>query len=156
MVTPLVRTSMAHGGGQGPQAVVRQMSCWSANIRFVDDDDAFSYVAAKTLRAAGHQVFLARDHREAWHFLESAQPLDLLIADVVLPGSIGGFALARRARLRRLGLRLLYMSADDFPTEEAAGKVLRKPLSPEVLALEARLALASGGDLRSSMQGGTT
>jgi hypothetical protein len=38
------------------------------------------------------------------------------------------------------------VTANDLPTQEAVGKVLRKALSPEVLALEARLALAEGVD----------
>jgi CheY-like chemotaxis protein len=44
---------------------------------------------------------LAPDHRLALQILESSQPLDLLITDVVMPGHVNGFALARMARMRR-------------------------------------------------------
>ena len=96
------------------------------------------------------------DHRLALQVLESPQPLDLLITDTVMPNSVNGFALARMALLRRLELKILYLTAFDLATEEAAGKILRKPVPLEVLALETRLALAGKDDLRASMHGGTT
>jgi hypothetical protein len=67
--------------------------------------------------------------------------VDLLITDLVVPNGVNGFALARMARLRRLDLKVIYLTDIDVPTEEAIGKILRKPLALEVLSLEARLAL---------------
>jgi hypothetical protein len=60
--------------------------------------------------------------------------------------SINVFALARIAPLRRLDLKILYMTASEVPTEEAVSKILQKPLPLDVLTLEARLALAEGVD----------
>jgi Response regulator containing CheY-like receiver, AAA-type ATPase, and DNA-binding domains len=108
----------------------------------VDDDEAFSYVAARALRAAGYDVLLAPDHRLALEILDSPRPLDLLITKIVMPKRVNGFALARMARLRRLDLKILYMTAFEVPTREAIGKILYQPLALEVLTLEARLALA--------------
>jgi CheY-like chemotaxis protein len=116
-------------------------------ILLVDDEEAFCYVAAKALRKAGYEVSLAPDHRLALQILESPQPLDLLITDVVMPDRVNGFALARMARMRRLDLKILYISAYELPTGEAIGKILRKPISPEALVAEAGLALASQGDV---------
>jgi len=59
-----------------------------------------------------------------------------------MPAGINGFALARMGRMRRLDLRVLYVTGYDLPMEEAIGKILRKPISPEVLVAEAREALA--------------
>jgi len=112
----------------------------------VDDEEAFAYAAAKALRKAGFEVSLAPDHRLALQILESPQPLDLLITDVVMPDRVNGFALARMARMRRLDLKILYVSAYELPTDEAIGKILRKPISPEALVVEAGLALAAPGD----------
>src|SRR5215813_8801698 len=102
----------------------------AGRILLVDDEEAFCYAAARALRGAGFEVSLATDHRLALKILDSTQPLDLLITDVVMPDRVNGFALARMARMRRRDLRVLYISAYDLPTEEAVGKILRKPISP--------------------------
>lgn len=117
-----------------------------ARILFVDDDEAFSYAAARGLRAAGFVVSLAPDHRLALQILESRQPLDLLITDIVMPGHVNGFALARMARMRRLDLKVLYMTAFDVSADEAVGKILRKPFPPDLLAKEAHIALKESCD----------
>ena len=111
-------------------------------IVLVDDDEAFCYAAAKVLRNAGFAVSRAPDHRLALQILEGPQPSDLLITELVMPGGINGFALARMARLRCLKLRVLYLTAYDLPMEEGIGKVLRKPIDLDALAAEARDALA--------------
>jgi CheY-like chemotaxis protein len=112
------------------------------HILVVDDDEVFCYAAARALCDGKFDVALASDHRLALEILEGPQPLDLLITDVVMPEGINGFALARMARMRRLDLRVLYVTAYDVPTDEAIGKVLRKPIDPDVLVAEARDALA--------------
>jgi hypothetical protein len=65
-----------------------------------------------------------------------------------MPNSVSGFALARMARVRRLELKILYLTAFDLPAEEAEGKILRKPVPLELLVLETWRALAGKGDLR--------
>jgi hypothetical protein len=47
------------------------------------------------------------------------------------------------ACMRRHNLKVLYVSADDVPTTDAIGKVLRKPLQDSELEDEVRMALAS-------------
>jgi CheY-like chemotaxis protein len=116
------------------------------HILLVDDDEAFSYAAAKSLRQAKFVVSVAPDHRLALQILEGPQPIDLLITDLVMPGGINGFALARMARLRRLDLKVLYLTAYDLPMEEAIGKILRKPIDLDVLVLEALDAIAGPPD----------
>lgn len=114
-----------------------------ARILVVDDDDAFRYAAEKALSAAGFEVVSARDYRAALPLLEKAGPFDLLFTDIVMPYGVNGFALARMARMRHLNLKVVYASAFDVPTDEAFGKVLRKPLSQDELVTEIGLALAA-------------
>jgi hypothetical protein len=52
-------------------------------------------------------VSLASDHRSALQIMERTQPLDLLIAGVVMPARVNGFTFDRMARLRRLDLKIL-------------------------------------------------
>lgn len=82
---------------------------------------------------------MSPDHRLALQILEGPQPLD---TDVVMPGRVNGIALARMARLRRLDLRGLYVSAYDIPTDEAIGKVVHKPISFDALVAEVGTALS--------------
>jgi CheY-like chemotaxis protein len=65
------------------------------------------------------------------------------ITAILMPDRIHGFALARMARMRRPELKVLYLTAYDLPTDEAIGKVLRKPVTDTMLADEIRRALAS-------------
>ena len=117
----------------------------AGHVLLVDDDEAFSYAASRALQAAGFEVFVAPDYRLALQILESPQQLDLLITDLVMPDRMNGFPLARMARMKRLGLPVLYVTAyDNIPLQEAIGKILPKPISPERLAVEAQLAVADG------------
>jgi hypothetical protein len=51
---------------------------------------------------------------------------------------VNGLALSRMARMRRLGLPVIYISGYDIPgfEHEALGTLLRKPISDELLLAE--------------------
>jgi CheY-like chemotaxis protein len=114
-----------------------------AHILLVDDDEGFRYATAKALRTVGFEVVDVPDYRGALETLESDQPVHVLVTDILMPDRIHGFALARMARMRRPELKVLYLTAYDLPTDEAIGKVLRKPVTDTTLADEIRRALAS-------------
>jgi CheY-like chemotaxis protein len=107
-------------------------------ILIVDDNAEFADTCARVLRAAGHIVVTAPDHCIALEQLESKQPVDLLLTDLVMPDRVNGMALARMARLRRPGIGVLYMTAYDIPgaEQEAIGPILHKPVDNEVLIQE--------------------
>ncbi len=115
----------------------------SRRILLVDDEDDFRYMAEKALRSAGYEVKVAGDYQKALDILVGPEPLDLMVTDIVMPKGINGFALARMARMRRLDLKLLYVTAYDVPTNEAVAKILRKPLTDTELVEEVREALAA-------------
>jgi CheY-like chemotaxis protein len=116
-----------------------------ARILLVDDDPAFGDAIARVLRAVGFEVFVASDHRLALEDLESTRPIDLLITDIVMPERVNGIALSRMARMRRPGLKIIYLTAYDIPgiEDEANGPVLRKPIDDDRLVAEVRHALAT-------------
>src|SRR6202012_2424129 len=101
-------------------------------ILLVDDDEAFGYATASLLRGSGFDVVATSSYTDALPVIEDGAPLSLLLIDIMLP-SVNGFALARMARMRRLGLKTIYMSAFDIPTDEALGTFLRKPFPPDAL-----------------------
>lgn len=111
-------------------------------IVLVEDDAAFRYAVERALSQAGFDVLPANDYSQALKVLESDEPVDLLLTDVVMPKGINGFALARMGRMRRANLKVLYMTAYDMPSAEADGKILRKPITEDELVEEAKRAIA--------------
>ncbi len=114
-----------------------------ARILLVDDQEEFRYAAEKVLAGAGYDVKAVADYQKALDVLVSDQQVDLLLTDIVMPKGINGFALARMARMRRFGLKVLYATAYDVPTHEAIGKVLRKPIPDSELLNQVKEALAA-------------
>ena len=62
-----------------------------------------------------------------------------------MPERVNGIALSRMARMRRPGLKIIYLTAYDIPgiEDEANGPVLRKPIDDDRLVAEVRHALAT-------------
>jgi CheY-like chemotaxis protein len=115
------------------------------NILVVDDDTALGAALGRILERAGFNVAVATDFRSALEILESERPLDLLLTDIVMPGSVNGIALARMARLRRLELKVVYLTGYNVPglEAEASGPILRKPIDDAVLISEIERELAA-------------
>ncbi len=80
-----------------------------ATVVVVEDNDLLRAGLAGGLRARGLQVQEARDAAEARDMLAAGAAA--LVADVVMPGDMDGFALARWARDHDPRLALLFVSA---------------------------------------------
>jgi CheY-like chemotaxis protein len=118
------------------------------SILIVDNDKDIIDIFQETLTAAGHAVVTANCGLQALDILDSDQPLDLMLTDVVMPG-LNGFNLARMARMRRPLLKILYL-ADGGETGEIIrdrgirlGKLLTKPIPLQELTREVEDALAT-------------
>jgi CheY-like chemotaxis protein len=104
------------------------------HVLLVDDDRLFREASAEQLRAAGYVVDQAPDHRDALDLLDGGRPVDVLCTDIVMPEGMGGLALARLARARRPGLKILYVTGYDIAARhDVNGLVLRKPVLPQDL-----------------------
>jgi CheY-like chemotaxis protein len=115
-----------------------------AHILVVDDDPTFGEALCQVLRCSGYGATLATNFPPALAILDSQQPVDLLLIDIVMPESVNGIALSRMARLRRRGLKVIYLTGYDLPgiDHEPLGPILRKPVDNQVLIQEIHRALS--------------
>jgi DNA-binding NtrC family response regulator len=107
-------------------------------ILFVDDCEDVLELAATILKEAGFDVMTAVSGDVALILLEQRVPFRLLITDVVMPGFLDGFALARKARECLPEIRVIYTTgyreiAGVRSRGAPFGDVLAKPWSPATL-----------------------
>ena len=114
-------------------------------ILLVDDDVAFRSVTVRMLEKRGYRVLPVGNGEQAVALLESKDTsIDLLLTDVVLPGSLQGIHLAQRAARLHPGMPVIYMSAYSRDTIEKAGRLeegtdyLEKPFTAENLTQKIR------------------
>ena len=106
-----------------------------ARILLADDDEAVREVTAAMLEAAGYAVTRAASAPAALAALDDGAPVDLLVADFLMPG-MNGLQLARAARERRERLPVLFVTgyaATALLTDIADAAVLRKPFHSDDL-----------------------
>jgi PAS domain S-box-containing protein len=111
-----------------------------AVVLVVDDDPNVRLVTATILRDLGYEVLEATSADSAMIQALSAERLDLVISDVIMPGGDGP-ALAARLRMERPDIPLIYVSgyADRYPL--GTDIVLAKPFTPAQLGARVLRAL---------------
>ena len=114
-----------------------------ARIVLVHDDPEFSEPVLAKLRAAGYDVVAFSNSMAAIAVLEHPRLIELLITRVRFPaGTPNGAALARMARLKRPGIKVLFTSFPEVQQHtEGLGEFLARPISDDLRAkaLRARL-----------------
>lgn len=125
----------------------RAVSIGREAVLLVEDDVAVRTVMTRALTAFGYRVRSTGDGTAALRLLQAAEsPVDVLVADVGLPG-ISGTELAVRAMEDRPDLPVVLVSGQlsmaRTPASElpAGAPLLIKPFTPEVLAGAVREAL---------------
>ena len=114
-------------------------------ILVVEDDPVLRELARRVLTGAGYTVGVAKDPEEAIaHLANKAEPLDLLVTDVMMPG-MNGRDLASRLRESRPDLPVIFMSGyagevSDRHTLDG-DPLLGKPFSPASLVSRVRAVL---------------
>lgn len=110
-----------------------------ARILVVDDDEEVLDVAAAVLTNLGHAVTCARGPAEALRLVADGE-FDALFTDVMMPGGINGFELARRAKAIRPALKILYTTGYSGVAPDRVGEtfgpILKKPYRTAELADE--------------------
>jgi DNA-binding response OmpR family regulator len=109
-------------------------------ILVVDDDAPILHCVRRILEQANYIVLTSRSGDHAWNVIDRGQTrVDLVLTDIVMPGSIDGLTLAAKIRQRELKLPVLFMTgvlpegAEDLAEITREKLLLRKPFSPKQL-----------------------
>jgi two-component system cell cycle sensor histidine kinase/response regulator CckA len=111
----------------------------AGTILLVEDEDAVRLFSARALRNKGYKVIEARSGQAALDIMgQSAEPIDLMITDVVMP-EIDGPALVKQVRAGRPELKVIFISGyaeTAFRSQADGGPLhfLAKPFSLKQLA----------------------
>jgi CheY-like chemotaxis protein len=127
---------------------VRPLQLQGLRVLLVEDDPEVRKTALSMLRSLGCEAVAAGDGAEALATLGGPSAFDLLLSDVVLPGSLRGPELAAAARAARPGLKALFMSgyaprAARATAEFPPGVLLSKPFRRAELARALAQTIAS-------------
>jgi two-component system, OmpR family, response regulator len=118
------------------QSAQQPSQAGQTHILVVDDDGEIRRLVAKFLRENGFHVVLARDGREMQACLAAAH-VDLIVLDVMLPGSSGLELCRELRRTSQLPVIMLTAKGDDTDRivglEIGADDYLAKPFNPREL-----------------------
>jgi CheY-like chemotaxis protein len=97
-------------------------------ILLAEDEALLRELTSEDLRDAGHSVACAEDGDMALKVLEQ-ESFDLLLTDIRMPGTLDGWELARTARARWPGIKVVYLSGYSPEVQQpvAGGRFLKKP-----------------------------
>ena len=132
----LPRTSVAEPVSVTPSPLAQEGD--GRTILVVEDNAKLRQLTARLLMAGGYRVLDTDDTQAALGIIDGAEVVDLLFTDVVMPGGVNGYDLARLAATRRPGLKILLTSG--FPDLHTGGeatapphRLLHKPYRSEAL-----------------------
>ena len=125
------------GGAAGPgatpaaDAAVNLQGC---RVLLVEDNEDLGDATEALLDSYGMRITRAANADEALAALEGGASVDVLLSDIVMPGSMDGIALAWTLRRRRPELPVVLITGYSRSLEAAKGfTVLRKPCAPAAL-----------------------
>jgi two-component system cell cycle sensor histidine kinase/response regulator CckA len=106
-------------------------------ILLVEDDTAVRTFLVEFLRSQGYRLLEARDGREALAVAAIAEPIDVLVTDIVMP-QLGGIEVAGRLRADRPDLPVLlltgYAETLTDTVHQPGIRLLAKPVAADLLA----------------------
>lgn len=109
-------------------------------VLLVDDDPTIRMLIAEVLEGLGYTAIEASDGSTGLKILQSDVQIDLLVTDVGLPGGMNGRQMADAARVKRPGLKILFITgyAENAVLNQGhldrGMHVLTKPFAMESLA----------------------
>jgi len=123
----------------------RQAASCATTILVVEDDADIRDVVAHYLADQGYRVLTAASGEAALQILRGGETIELLLADIVMPGSVDGLALARETVRLRPATKVLHVTGYGDRIAARAelvsrGELLSKPFrQSELIARITRL-----------------
>jgi CheY-like chemotaxis protein len=109
-------------------------------ILVADDEPSILQYIEHVLQAANYRVVTAATVEEAWKIVKRQQAeIELVLTDIVMPGSIDGEDLARRIQQLEPGLPVVFITGALSETDDRTTvmiekqQLLRKPFFPQQL-----------------------
>ena len=109
-------------------------------ILVVDDEMPILQCVRRVLELVNHTVMTSPNGDQAWKAIERGRvQVDLVLTDIVMPGSIDGLTLAGKIRRREPALPVLFLTGSFLEDAEWAAEIARKklllpkPFSPKQL-----------------------
>ena len=123
--------------------------CDCGLVLLVDDEDDLRQVVLDQLIRLGYQVIECRNGQEAADLIDNLPRLDALVSDIVMPGELSGYDLARRLRARQPDAAVVLISGFALRRQEQPGDcgvfpLLHKPFTREQLGRAIRSRQAHG------------
>lgn len=116
----------------------------SETVLIVDDETDLLQVAKESLCALGYNVLTATNGEQALKLMEKSPSIDLLISDVVMPGGMSGYDLARQTTDKYPTIKILLSSGFTEKVEMHSrqtyqhAELLNKPYTRSELAQKVR------------------
>ncbi len=114
-------------------------------ILYVEDQEDVAQVAQAMLEELGYAVIYANNAQRALDILKERDDIDLLLTDIVMPGSLNGADLAQRVQ-KEMGLKAVLVTgyADKAIPSDQFGRfnVILKPFGMDELGERIRAVLA--------------
>jgi len=109
---PVVAVDAASGAADPRKALGR------GQVLLVEDDVEVAALTREMLSELGFTILHAASSTAALGALANARDIDIVLADVMLPGGLGGLELAREIRRRRHGLPIVLTTGNPEATSE--------------------------------------
>ncbi|GFE51921.1 hypothetical protein So717_36740 [Roseobacter cerasinus] len=107
-------------------------------ILIVEDEPSLLVIMQELIQSLGYTTQTARSGNEALDLIQQGEAFDVMITDIVMPGGLGGFDLAKQVRQIRPDLPIIYMSGYSGYSEgdmsDVVAPMLQKPCPPAELA----------------------
>lgn len=115
-------------------------------ILVVEDEPWLLDMMEDMLQSLNYEVIKTQSSKAALEVLDDGVPFDLLLTDIVMPGGVNGFDLARLMRAKRPEVAIVYMSGySGFSKDEmndVIGPMVNKPCPPDRISRAIQSALS--------------